>query len=127
MSHLVHDQKVDARQSLQSLIALLRETPTYTAFEQAATNLERDKTALQAITAHQAKQQSLRALITLNALDAEDQAELERLERAVYSNATISAYVQAQDHLATLCGEVNDRISDVVGMRFALKRGGCCG
>lgn len=127
MSDLMLDVTTDARQALHTLAAVLRGTPTFTNFEQAAANLERDNAAQQAIAAHQSKQQSLRALIMLNALSAEDRAELERLEHAVYANVTIAAYLEAQNELVALCCEMNDRISDAVGMRFALRRGGCCG
>lgn len=127
MSDLTLDVTADAQQALHSLAAVVRAAPAYTNFERAAANLERDEAAQQAIADLQAKQESLRALIMLNALDAEDRAELEQLERAVYSSVTITAYLEAQNELVALCCDLNDRISAAVGMRFALRRGGCCG
>lgn len=127
MDDLTVDVTTDLHEALHTLAAVLRDTPTFIKFKQAAASLEQDNEAQQAIVAYQSKQQSLRALIMLNALSAEDRAELEQLERAVYTNATIAAYLEAQDELIDLCCAVNDRISDAVGMRFALKRGGCCG
>ena len=127
MSYLKQNVTTDVQQAVQTLAALLRDTPTFADFEQASVNLDMDETAQHAVAAHQSKQQSLRALIALNALSTEDRAELERLEKAVYSNPTILAYLKAQNELVALCCSLNDRISEAVGMRFALKRGGCCG
>ena len=127
MSDLTLDISTDARQALRTLVETLRDTPAFTNFGQAAANLERDKEAQLAIAAHQSKQQSLRALIMLDALTAADRAELGQLEHAVYANATITAYLEAESEFVTICRDLNDRISDAVGMRFAVKRGGCCG
>jgi cell fate (sporulation/competence/biofilm development) regulator YlbF (YheA/YmcA/DUF963 family) len=127
MSELTRDATIDMGQALQTLASALRDTPAFISFEQAASNLQSDIEAQKAISAYQSRQQSLQALIMLNALSAEDRAELEQLERAVYTNQTVSAYLEAQNALVALCCAVNDRISDAVGMRFALRRGGCCG
>jgi cell fate (sporulation/competence/biofilm development) regulator YlbF (YheA/YmcA/DUF963 family) len=127
MSELTRDATIDMGQALQTLASALRDTPAFISFEQAALNLQSDIEAQKAISAYQSRQQSLQALIMLNALSAEDRAELEQLERAVYTNQTVSAYLEAQNALVALCCAVNDRISDAVGMRFALRRGGCCG
>jgi cell fate (sporulation/competence/biofilm development) regulator YlbF (YheA/YmcA/DUF963 family) len=112
---------------LQAFATALRDTPSFTRFEQAALTLDREQSAHQALTAYKAKLESLDVLIKLNALNAEDRAELEHLERVVNSNKTIAAYVQAQAELVDLCCALNNQISNAVGMRFAVKRGGCCG
>lgn len=127
MSDLISDTTTDVGQSLQTLASTLRDTPAFISFERAASNLQNDVEAQNAISAYQSKQHSLQALIMLNALSAEDRAELEQLERAVYTNQTISAYLEGQNALVALCCAVNDRISDAVGMRFAIRQGGCCG
>lgn len=127
MSDLISDTTINVGQALQTLASYLRDTPAFISFERAASNLQNDVEAQNAISAYQSKQQSLQALIMLNALSAEDRAELEQLERAVYTNQTISAYMEAQNALVTLCCAVNDHISNTIGMRFAIKQGGCCG
>jgi cell fate (sporulation/competence/biofilm development) regulator YlbF (YheA/YmcA/DUF963 family) len=127
MSDLIRDTTTDVGQALQTLASTLRDTPAFISFERAASNLQNDVEAQNAISAYQSKQQSLQALIMLNALSAEDRTELEQLERAVYTNQTVSAYLEAQNALVALCCAVNDRISDTIGMRFAIRQGGCCG
>ena len=126
MSNLTRDT-TDVGQALQTLASTLRDTPAFISFERAALNLKNNVEAQNAISDYQSKQQSLQALIMLNALSAEDRAELEQLERAVYTNQTVSAYMEAQNALVALCCAVNDRISDAIGMRFAIRQGGCCG
>jgi cell fate (sporulation/competence/biofilm development) regulator YlbF (YheA/YmcA/DUF963 family) len=127
MSDLTRDTTTDVSQALQMLASTLRNTPAFISFERAASNLQNDVEAQNAISAYQSRQQSLRALIMLNALSAEDREELEQLEGTVYTNQTVSAYLEAQNALVALCCAVNDRISDAVGMRFAIRQGGCCG
>jgi cell fate (sporulation/competence/biofilm development) regulator YlbF (YheA/YmcA/DUF963 family) len=127
MSELTLEVSTGLRQAVQTLATALRETPAFARFEKAALQFQNDEMARQTIAELQSKQQALQAMIMLNALNAEDRAELERLERAVYASETIKAYIEAQDELANQCLELNDYISQSVGMRFAVRQGGCCG
>jgi len=127
MSNLISDTTTNIGQALQTLASTLRNESAFFSFVRAASNLQNDVEAQKAISAYQSKQQSLRALIMLNALSAEDRTELQQLERAVSTNQTISDYLEAQNALVALCCAVNDRISEAVGMRFAIRKGGCCG
>jgi cell fate (sporulation/competence/biofilm development) regulator YlbF (YheA/YmcA/DUF963 family) len=101
MSNLIVDapsigHQVKIHETLQVLAKALRATPTYQRYDKACMELDQDKTAQWAIEAYQAKQQSLRALIMLNALSAKDQTELKTLEQAVYNNKSITDYMEAQ-------------------------------
>ena len=113
--------------SVRKLALALTETVAFQSFEQANEALQNDKAARAAIDALQSKENDLRVLVMLNAVPAEEQAELERLQQAVYGNPVVVAYMEAQQGLMTVCQATNDALSSRLGMRFALKRGGCCG
>ncbi len=115
------------RTALHGLAVALTETDEFHRFEQAGEALQRDTSARQSIDGLQAKEKDLEVLLMLDAVPEEDRTELERLRQAVYGNPVIVEYVEAQQALMTVCQATNDALSTRLGMRFALKRGGCCG
>ena len=117
----------DVRQALRDFASALGETSQFARFERAAGALRADEDAQNAISAYESKQRSLQMMLMLNAVSKEERDELESLRQAVFSNPTVMGYVSAQDDLMALCQSVNDLLSDQLGMRFALRRGGCCG
>ncbi len=117
----------EVRHALDDFAAALGETPQFTRFEQAASALRADEEAQNAIFAYESRQRSLQMLLMLNAASEEEQSELESLRQTVFSSPTVMSYVSAQDDLMALCQAVNDLLSHQLGMRFALRRGGCCG
>ena len=60
----------------------LAETPQFKAFERAYDALSHDTAAQESITAYQAKVDSLRALLMLDAVSEAERAELEQLKQA---------------------------------------------
>jgi cell fate (sporulation/competence/biofilm development) regulator YlbF (YheA/YmcA/DUF963 family) len=116
------------RQATHDVASALAETPEFRAFEQARERLRQDRAAQQAIDVYQAKLQSLQALLQLNAVSAEDQAELERLRRAALEQRSLIEYSRAQEDLKRLCQAVGDSLSARVGLDFASVAcaGGCC-
>jgi hypothetical protein len=66
------------RQSARDFAVALAETPQFKAYEEATDRLNHDTAAQQAIDAFQAKRESLRAMLLLNAVSEADQAELQR-------------------------------------------------
>ena len=77
--------------------------------------------------AFQTKQMSLRALLMLNAVPAEEQAELERLRQAFMDEPAVSAYFQAQSEITVMCQAAADLLSKHLGLSFAAACGpGCC-
>ena len=105
----------------------LTETAEHEAFEEASSRLRDDQLAQQAIVAYQSKQRSLEAMLMLNAVSAEDQAELERLRQAFLSEPTVVAYFQAQEDLTALCQASADLLSERIGLSFTAACGpGCC-
>lgn len=115
------------RQAVHDFVAALTDTPQYAILERASDAVQRDETARHAIEAYQTKQQALRAMIVLNAVSAEDQAELERLHQAVFTNPTVTALVQAQNEFRILCQTTANLLSEQIGLNFAVAGGSCCG
>jgi cell fate (sporulation/competence/biofilm development) regulator YlbF (YheA/YmcA/DUF963 family) len=115
------------RQAARDFAAALAETPQFRAYEEAVERLNHDTVAQRAIDAFQAKQESLQALIMLNALSAADKAELQRLQDAFSSAPAVIAYAQAQADLMAICQETADWLSEAIGLNYAAACGsGCC-
>jgi cell fate (sporulation/competence/biofilm development) regulator YlbF (YheA/YmcA/DUF963 family) len=116
------------RQAARDFAAALAETPLFKTFEQAAFTYRQDLAAQQAMQAYLQKQQSLRALLMLNALSAEQSAELERLQNAFSSQPVVQEYFIAQAQLASLCQALGDALSKSIGLNYAAACGvSCCG
>ncbi len=115
------------RQSARDFAAALAETPQFRAFEEATDRLNRDAEAQRAIDAFQAKQQSLQALLMLNAVSEADKAELQRLQRVFSSTPAVVAYAEAQANLMVICQGAADWLSEAIGLNYAAVCGsGCC-
>jgi len=115
------------RQAARDFARALAETPQFKAFEQAAKRLSSDEQAQQAMQAFQARQQSSRMMLMLNAVSAEETAELERLREAFLAKASMAAYLQAQQDLMVVCRAAADSLSQHIGLSFATSCGsGCC-
>jgi cell fate (sporulation/competence/biofilm development) regulator YlbF (YheA/YmcA/DUF963 family) len=77
--------------------------------------------------AYQAKQQSLQMMLMLNAVSAEEGAELERLRQAFLAAPAVAAYLQAQEDLTAISQAAADLLSQHIGLSFAAACGpGCC-
>ncbi|RPI90025.1 MAG: YlbF family regulator [Chloroflexi bacterium] len=108
--------------------AALAETPQFQSFEQASERFRQDRAAQQAMEAYREKQTDLRPLLMLNALSAEQTAELEGLKNAFVNQPVVQEYSKAQTELATLCQALGDALSESIGLNYAAACGvGCCG
>ncbi|HSA99010.1 MAG TPA: YlbF family regulator [Anaerolineales bacterium] len=108
--------------------AALAETPQYKAFEQAAERFRQDQAAQQAMEAYREKQMDWRPLLMLNALSAEQTAELEGLQNAFVNHPVVQEYFKAQTELVTLCQTLGDALSQSIGLNYAAACGvSCCG
>ena len=115
------------KQVARDFAATLAETSQFKAYEEAADRLNQDSEAQRAIEAFETKQQSLQAMLMLNAVSEADQAELQRLQRAFSSLPAVVAYFQAQADLMTLCQATGDLLSQAIGLDYATACGsGCC-
>jgi cell fate (sporulation/competence/biofilm development) regulator YlbF (YheA/YmcA/DUF963 family) len=118
----------EMRDAAQAFAVTLRDTPVFQAFEQTAATLRDDVVARCAIDAYQQRVASLRALLTLGAVSAEEQMELDRLRRAYEEEPSVVAYLAAQRELVSLMQSAGDRLSEQLGLDFAAACGGCgCG
>lgn len=116
------------RQAARDFAAALSETSQFKTFEQAAYAFRQDQEAQLALDVYQQKQQSLRALIMLNALNVEQRDELEYLHNAFNSQKVVQEYFQAQTELASLCQVLGDMLSESIGLNYATACGvSCCG
>ncbi|MEX2162243.1 MAG: YlbF family regulator [Anaerolineales bacterium] len=108
--------------------AALAETPQFKVFDQAAERFRKDQAAQQAMGAYQEKQIAWSALIMLNALSAEQRAELESLQNAFVNQPIVQDYFGVQTELATLCHTLGDTLSESIGLNYAAACGvSCCG
>jgi len=115
------------RQAARDFAVALAETPQFKAYEEAIERLNHDTAAQRVIDAFQAKQQSLQALLMLNAVSEADKAELQRLQRAFSSAPAVAAYAQAQADLMAICQASADWLSEAIGLNYAVACGsGCC-
>ena len=116
------------KRAARDFAAALSETPQYKAFEDANGVFQKDEVAQRAQQAYEARQQSLRALLMLNAAPAEDQQELERLRQAFFSQPSVVVYLQAQNDLMALSQACGDLLSQATGLNYAASCGSsCCG
>lgn len=116
------------RQAARDFAAVLSETPQFKAFEQASDQFRQDQSAQQALAAFQEKQMSWRALMMLNALSAEQKAELESLQNAFANQPVVQEYFKAQTDITTLCQTLGDTLSESIGLNYAAACGvSCCG
>ena len=128
----VMDVRINEDQALEAareFAAALAETVEYQAFEQAQLALQRDGAAQGAIRAFREKQQALGWELRFGLVADADRDGLKVLEQATLAQPTVQAYVEAQERLSVLCGELVDLISGAIGLDFAAGCGpGCaCG
>ena len=67
-------------------------------------------------------------LLRLNAVSQDDQDELDRLYRAMLDQPTVTAYLQAQANVTTLCQAAANLLSEKIELNFvsACRPSGCC-
>jgi cell fate (sporulation/competence/biofilm development) regulator YlbF (YheA/YmcA/DUF963 family) len=113
--------------AVRAFAEALAGSPQFQAFEQAADRFRQDEAAQAAFQAYRAKQQSLQAMLMLNAVGSEDQAELKRLHQAFTSEPSTAAYLEAQEELMSMCQAAAKLLSERLGLDFAAAcRPGCC-
>lgn len=119
----------EALEAAREFAEALAETEEYQAFERAQAALQRDGAAQEAIRAFQERQQALGWELRFGIASDEDRAALQQLERAMLAVPSVQAYLEAQERLSRLCGELATLISETIGLSFVAGCGpGCaCG
>jgi len=116
------------KQTTHDFANALAETPQFQAFEQAAWQLRQDDKAQAALKAFRERQDSLKGLAMLKAVSSQDQAELNRLSKDLFTQPSMIAYTQAQAELVSLCQSIGSVLSQSIGIDFsAATSSGCCG
>ncbi|MCL4465509.1 MAG: YlbF family regulator [Chloroflexi bacterium] len=117
----------DVLAAARAFAQALGEAPEYRAYEESADRLRNDRVAQQAMAEFTAKERSLQMLLILNAVPAEERAELSRLREAFFSQPAVVGALKAQDDLTALCRAAADLLSQRIGLSFAAACGpGCC-
>lgn len=116
-------------QTAKQFAQTLADTPQYREFEQAYQAYRQDAEAQNILTKFQTRQASLRAMLALNAVSAEDRNELKSLQDQFYNQPSVVRYARAQEDLVGLCQQIGDILSESIGIDFgsSCKTGGCCG
>ena len=66
-------------------------------------------------------------MLRLNAVNPQDQAELERLQQGFLNQPSVAAYLQAQARFNLLCQAAANQLSERIGLSFTAACGpGCC-
>ena len=114
-------------QAARDFAEALSETPQFQAWEQAAWAVRQDQAAQAMAQKLQTMQRELQPLLMLGAASGEQRSELERLRSDYQALPTVTAYVQAEADLRTLCQAANEVLSQAAGLDFAANSAsGCC-
>lgn len=95
-------------------------------FEEASERLQADAAAQTAMHAFQQKQQSLQALLMLNAVSPAERSELQQLQETFFSQPAVMALLAAQDDLRVVCQMAASIVSERIGLPFAAACGPGC-
>ena len=107
----------------------LRETPAFVRLHETGAGLSVDDAAQEAIEAFNGCRADLQIEIRLGTLDAEQGAEIERLQSAMLAFPTVAEYLAAQAEFEEICRETAGLVTGEIGIDFAAncRAGGCCG
>ena len=112
----------------RNFAAVLSETPQFKEYDEFSILLRQDESAQQPIHAYREKEQSLQALLMLQAVPTQESAELERLQQAWLTHDSVKNYLQAQGSWLTLCQTLGDLLSEQIGLDYSTACGvSCCG
>ena len=115
----VKELQTEVKQAAQALGDALKDTPTLRAYAQASARLEADADASGLLDELGRVQADLRIRQSNGGISQTDIAHLRRLQSDVQSNPTIAAYVEAQQMATFYLPEVNQAISEMLGVDFA--------
>jgi len=112
--------------AVRAFAETLADSAVFHRFEQANQQLRADSEAQAAMLAYQQKQQSLQALLMLNAVSPAERSELERLEEAFFNQPTVTALLEAQTELRAVCQTAAAILSERIELPFAAACGPGC-
>ena len=118
---------VELYEATDSLIQNLLASEAFLTYQQSQMRLDASPEALDLLKRLSAVQADVRRKQGSHSVTPANIAELRTLQAQVTVNPVISEYVQAQQGAVDFLREINDEISQLLGMDFAsLARQGCC-
>jgi cell fate (sporulation/competence/biofilm development) regulator YlbF (YheA/YmcA/DUF963 family) len=113
----------------QTLAQNLQQSEPFLHYQMAVRKLHGDRTAMQLLADLAEAQRNIREQQYSNTISDRDLNHLRELQNAIRSNDAILAYGIAQQEAIAFLREVNDAISNLIGIDFAslTRRSGCCG
>ncbi len=118
----------DVLAATQALAASMSGAEPFVRYWRADQAFNQDERAKQLLEQLAASQAELRRRQYDHQVNEEDLQRLRSLQDAVRSSATISEHTAAEQHVITLVREVNQEISELLGIDFGslAKRSKCC-
>jgi cell fate (sporulation/competence/biofilm development) regulator YlbF (YheA/YmcA/DUF963 family) len=118
---------VDLLAATDALAEQLLETEPFMLYGRAQARLQTDRAANKLLERYAVAQSELRAQQTQSPVSMTDVEALRALQQAVQANASVQEYSAAQQAAAECLRQVNQDISEVLGVDFgALTKRGCC-
>jgi cell fate (sporulation/competence/biofilm development) regulator YlbF (YheA/YmcA/DUF963 family) len=112
----------------ETLAEALAACEPFVLYRQAKTNLDGDAAARELLENVSLAQSGLRSRQTRNAVRQSDIDQLRALQSTALSNPVISEYAQTQQKAIVYLREINQEISQQLGLDFAVlaRRSSCC-
>ncbi len=111
--------KPELKQAVQALGQALKNTPALRAHTDATARLDADDEATSLLDELQRVQAEIRTRQAKGGVAQADLARLRQLQNAVQSNRTIAAFIEAEQSVTRSLPEVNQEISELLGVNFA--------
>ena len=116
------------QQAAQAFAEALLLDPAFLEFENASQRMGHDPEAQNAIQAFQGKQRELQMIAQSGRLGEADQAELERLHKAMLAQPAVGDYFAALDDFTRICQAAADILYSYTKLNISTAcSGGCCG
>ena len=129
MKSAINAISITMLEATSALAENLVQSEPFLRFHEADRKLHTDQEAMRLLTEFAQLQQKIRAKQNSGAISASDIKRLRELQRAIGTNDVIQEQGLAQEMAAAFLREVNQEISNLIGIDFASitrRSGGCC-
>ncbi len=113
------DLRPELKQAAQALGNALKNTPPLRAYAEAAAKMEADAQATALLDELQRVQSDIRIRQSNGGVTQADITRLRKLQYQVQTHPTIAAFIEAQQNATAFLPEVNQEISQLLGIDFA--------
>jgi len=116
-------------QAARDFAVALVDTSQYQAYQNACEGLDQDSAAQEIIQTFLTRQKEMQISQSLGIATEKDREAFEQLRQAMQDRPSISAYLQAQASLASICQAAGDLLYEHTGINFGSSAcsSGCCG